>query len=110
MTDEEWLAHIDFVSKNYRGDATLLCSAIGAAMFGRVYGWRVLRIVTSNPSYLKYQKLLGIDFKSVLPEETEYSKRSLGFTIVTRLDNFWKVVRGQEPLDSKQKKTLENFV
>lgn len=104
MTNEEFVAHIDAVSKEYRGDSSVLFSAIGALMVGRTYGWRVLRIVTSNASYTKYQRILNIDFKEVLPEETPLSHRSLGYTIVKKVGNFWAVVRGQANVDAKEKR------
>lgn len=104
MTDEEFVAHIDAVSKAYRGDSSVLFSAIGALMVGRTYGWRVLRIVTSHASYTKYQRILEIDFKEVLPPETKYSERSLGYAIVTKLNNFWEVVRGHAKVDAKEKR------
>ena len=110
MTDSEFLAHIDKVSKNYKGDSDVLISAVGSLMVGRIYGWRVLRIIVSNPSYIKYQRILGLEFKSVLPEETEHSNKSIGYKIVKTLNNFWQVVRGQSSIDSKDKRRLENCV
>ena len=95
MTNDELVAHIESVIANYEGDADVLASSIGALMIGRAYGWRVLRIVTSSPSYTKYQRILGLEFKSVLPEVTKISERSLGFRIVTKLNNFWQVVKGE---------------
>jgi hypothetical protein len=46
---------------------------------------------------------LNLDFKSVLPEETSLSERSLGYKIVKNLDNFWQVVRGTDSIDPAKK-------
>ncbi len=108
MTDEELIAHLDAVMKIYKGDTEVLRHAVGAVMFGRIYGWRVLRITTSSGAYTKYQRILGLDFKEVLPETTDISERSLAYKIVKKLNNFWKVVRGQVALEEKVKNILED--
>jgi hypothetical protein len=108
MTNDELVAHIEHVIANYEGDAESLSGAIGALMIGRSYGWRVLRIVIAGSSYTKYQRILGLEFKSVLPAVTEMSKRSRGYVIVTRLKNFWDVVRGVATIDSKDKRMFSD--
>lgn len=108
MTDSELIAHLDAVMKVYKGDTEVLRNAVGAVMFGRIYGWRVLRITTSSGAYTKYQRILGLDFKDVLEETTPLSDRSLAYVIVKKLNNFWKVVRGQEPLEDKVKNILDD--
>lgn len=106
MTDEELIAHLDLKMKSYKGDAETIRNAVGAVMLGRIYGWRVLRLITSSGAYTKYQRVLELDFKEVLQEETPLSERSLGYVIVKKLKNFWKVVRGQEPLKADVKNSL----
>lgn len=104
MTSEELVAHIDSVIENYEGDSDVLFSSIGALMVGRKYGYRVLMIVTSNKSYSKYQKIIGLQFKDVMEETTVISRRSLGFRIVKELNNFWDVVRGSYSIDRNEKR------
>lgn len=106
MTSEELVAHIDLMIKEFQGDAPELIAAIGTLMVGRVYGWKVLRIITSSKSYSKYQRVLGMEFKNYLPETTEFSNRSWGFQIVTKLNNFWAVVNGTATINSKEKKAF----
>lgn len=84
---------IESVIARYQGDATLLSSAIGALVLGRYVGWRVLRVVYSNTTYLKYQNILGIDFKEVLPERGLYVRKSIGLRILDGLGGFWDFVR-----------------
>ena len=106
MTTEQLVAHIDSVSASYKGNADALIGAIGALMVGRIYGWRVLRIVIGSPSYTKYQRVLGLDFKMVLAPTTELSDKSLGFKLVLKLNNFWDVVKGVASIDPKEKRML----
>ncbi|HRX01467.1 MAG TPA: hypothetical protein P5280_18385 [Cyclobacteriaceae bacterium] len=86
-------AHIEHVISGYRGDATTLGNAIGALVLGRYVGWRVVRVVYSNSTYTKYQKILGIQFKDVLPERSRYSYKSLGLFILDKAGKFWDFVR-----------------
>jgi hypothetical protein len=104
MTSEQFVALIDSVIENYHGDSDVLFSSIGALMAGRKYGWRVLMIVSSSASYAKYQKILGVQFKQILPEYTPLSERSLGYRVVKRLNNFWDVVRGSYSIDRNEKR------
>lgn len=107
MTDNELIAHLDKVAAEYRGDSRELAAAIGSFWIGRVYGWRVLRIVTSSRIYTRHQRILGIDFKKELPEETAFSHKSLGYKVVTSIGKFWQVVRGTHSIDPKDKILFE---
>jgi len=88
-------AHIRFTIENYSGDATVLGNALGALVLGRYVGWRVLRVVYSTPSYAKYQKILGIQFKDVLRERDVLSHKSLGLMILDRVGGFWDFCRSK---------------
>jgi hypothetical protein len=70
---------------------------------GRVYGWRVIRLIFSSRTYRKYQKVLGLEFKKVLPGVTEHSERSYGFKMAVKLNQYWDIVRGVVSFDSKQR-------
>lgn len=111
MTNEQLVSYIDAIAKDYRGQTDVLFSAIGALMAGRIYGWRVLRIVLSSASYGKYQRALGVEFKDILPEETEYSRKSVAYSIVKKMGNFWDAVRRvptSAQLNATQRRTLIN--
>jgi hypothetical protein len=103
MTAEELTNHVDEVMKNFKGDIVELSNAIGALNVGRFYGWRVLRIIISNASYRKYQRILGLEFKTVLPETTDYSKKSAGYMLVMKAERFWDAVNNVFKIDSKEK-------
>lgn len=103
MSKEDLDNHIDSLMESFKGDIVDLTHAIGAVMVGRKYGWRVLRIIISSPSYTKYQRILGLEFKKVLPETTEFSKKSVGYNLVVKLGKFWETVRGQFSIDAKEK-------
>jgi len=99
MSTADLLSHIDSVASEYKGDSHVLFSAIGAVFVGRLYGWRVIRVVLSTSTYAKYQKVLALDFKSVMSPETSLSDRSLAYKVVKNLKAFWAIVRGQVPIE-----------
>lgn len=103
MTDEELNDYVENLIKTYKGDIVDLTHAIGALKVGKIYGWRVLRITISSPSYTKYQRILGLEFKKVLPEKTEFSTKSAGYNLVMKVGKFWETVRGQFSIDPKEK-------
>jgi hypothetical protein len=107
MSKDDLDNHIDSLMENFKGDIVDLTHAIGAVTVGRKYGWRVLRIVISNASYRKYQRILGLEFKSVLPEQTDFSEKSCGYNLVVNAGKFWDAVNGIFKVDPKQK---TNFV
>ena len=46
--------------------------------------------------------ILSLDFKEVLPEETELSKKSLGYSLAKKLDKFWDVVNSKFKIEPPQ--------
>lgn len=106
MTLEELNSHIDKVVLEYKGDVIELSNAIGAARLGHHFGWRVLRLVVSPIVYRRHQKILGLDFKDVLPDLTKNSERSAGYQLVVKLNNFWDVVKGIAKIDQKLKTSI----
>jgi hypothetical protein len=101
-----FLEHIDKIAAEYVGDISHLSSAIGAVMLGRVYGWRVIRITTSSKIYTRHQRILALEFKLVLPEETEISRKSIGYMKAKELNNFWDIVNCKFKMESKNKKNF----
>jgi hypothetical protein len=106
MTPEQLVDHIDKVTKDYKGDITLLYGAIGVLSVGDALGWRVLRITLGSHTYTKYQRILGIDFKTQFEPKGRYAHKSLGLKIVEQADNFWNVVKGIESINHVEKKSL----
>jgi len=106
MTLDELNLHIDRVMDDYKGDLVELSNAIGAARLGHRFGWRPLRIIISSKTYTRHQRILGLDFKEVLPETTKDSHRSAGYQLAVKLNNFWEIVNGLAKIDPKEKTRL----
>lgn len=107
MTQQELNDYVDNLKITFKGDLTHLAAALGALELGKTYGWKVLRIIYSPISYRKYQKILGLEFKSVLKEETIYSKKSAGYNLSLKLGNFWDAVSRDYSMDSKTRSNTE---
>jgi hypothetical protein len=100
MTNEELFLHMDNFIKTYKGDAGVLFSVVGVVFVGRVYGWKVIRLFISQSTYAKYQKALGLEFKSIMPAETDFSDRALAYKAIKRLKEFWSIIKGSISLDN----------
>ena len=90
--------------KEFRGVGTTLESALGALILGQYFGWRVLKLLHNPATYRIYEKVLGIEFKTVCPEITELGrKKSIGYAITEKLGSFWAVVMGKRKVADKGK-------
>jgi hypothetical protein len=88
--------------KEFRGIGTTLESALGALIIGQFFGWRVLKLMHNPATYRKYEKVLGIEFKEVCKEITEFGeKKSIGYAITKKLGSFWAVVMGKRKVADK---------
>ena len=90
---EELLHGIEEVSKGFRGQIDDLSQAVGLMVLGRLFGWRVMRLVSSRRCWSVTTKLFG-DPKDLLPERGRYAHKSLGLMISDRLGAYWDFIRG----------------
>ncbi len=85
------------ISPTFKGYLEDLERSIGMMYLARAYGWKVLYLGDSRAYIKKCEGILGVDFKTQFPEETEYSKRALSFRLLKGVTNFWKAVKGEIP-------------
>jgi hypothetical protein len=87
---------------DFKGLGTTMESAVGALIIGQYFGWRVLKLLHNPATYRKYEKILGIEFKTVCPEITEAGKaKSIGYAITEKLNSFWAVITGKKKFADK---------
>ena len=99
--DDETKEQLEKAAKEFSGNGTTLESALGAVLMGRMYGWRVLKMMHSPATYRQYEKILGIKFRDICKEETKLSRKNVGMKIVAKWNNFWDVVRGVHKVKDK---------
>lgn len=100
MTNDQLLLYMDNFIETYKGDAGILFSVVGVVFVGKKYGWRVIRLFISQSTYAKYQKVLGLEFKEIMPAETQLSDRALAYKTIKQLKEFWSIVKGSISLDN----------
>lgn len=87
----------------YSGSPDSLSGALGALSVGSIYGWRYLGVAFSPATLKLYESILSIDFKSVLPEFTEFSDRSIAIDYWRRTGcGYWSIVLGRVKLENKR--------
>lgn len=99
IDDTNFVKIIQAASAEFTGDLHVLQAAIGALMMGRLYGWRVLKLILSHRTFKRYQDTLGIQFKEVCPERGVLYEKSIGCKVADATGAFWKVVRGMVKID-----------
>lgn len=86
----------------FSGMADELESALGFLRLGYQLGWKPLAIIHSRRTFQKYEKILGIDARSLFPEETAASDRSSGYRVARTMSNFWKAVTGDSKVENRR--------
>src|SRR5687767_1343003 len=92
LSDEEMLKIIQKACDEYDGDFTVLESAIGALVCGRLIGWHALRLMHSGRTFKRYEDILFVKFRDVLQARTSQSNRMRGIRMADKLGKFWQVV------------------
>jgi len=91
---------VDLIDKSimkFHGNSEELENAIGALMVGRKTGWRVLFLIHSPKSIKKYEAILGVEFRDIMPKDGPKAKDSVAWKIAETVTNFWKLVKGEVP-------------
>ena len=95
FSDKQLVEQIDKAIKDFSGNTDNLVSAIGFLMLGRKFGWRIMFFMHSQSTVRKYEKILSVKFRQVLPEIGEYSKKAVAWQALQKVTNFWKAVKGE---------------
>jgi hypothetical protein len=105
INDAELMALFDKVGGEFRGQADDLADSFGMIILGRLYGWRVARLITPRRTWSIATKLFG-DPKLLMPERGKHYKKSMGLAIVDKLGGYWDFIRQVKPMDLEDRKML----
>lgn len=100
LTDEQ-NAKLQRSISDFNGHASTVETAIGAIVFGQLYGWRVLRMVHSANTLKKYEAAIGLSYEDICPETTELSERNIGFRASRAIGKYWDIVMGRYKVERK---------
>lgn len=105
ISDEEMLERIDQVSGEFKGQLDDLYKVIGMMVMGRLFGWRVVRLVSARTLWAEANRLFG-DPKLLMPERGKYAHKSVGLKIVDELDQYWDAVKGIITVPAAERKKI----
>jgi len=94
LTDEKLCDLISKAWEEYEGDCAVFMSAIGALALGQKVGWQGIRVCMSASTFRKYERILMIRFRDVLPERTRDSRRIKGIQLSDSIGKFWQALSG----------------
>jgi hypothetical protein len=92
LGDAELMKIVKDACYGFVGPAPVLESALGALCFGRIVGWHGLRVIHTYQTLRRYEGILGIKFRDVLPARTVESSTLGGIRIADGLGKFWRVI------------------
>lgn len=91
---KETISLFDAAIKGFKGDSSVLESAIGAYMLGRNIGWKPLLLIHDKKTLRKYEVALGVNFREHMAAEGPFAAKSVAYKAAIKLGNFWKAVSG----------------
>lgn len=111
-TDEEVKRLIYTATFNFKGDGHDLITAAGCLVIGRLYGWRVIRLIYSNKRVSEIQDILStgmengqaFKFSDWMKDEERFAYRSVGLWLAKKAKSFWDVIRGVSPVPIEQRR------
>lgn len=85
------------IIRNFHGNATELCNAIGAYVLGQRFGWKPLYLMFDHRSLDRYQTILGFGIRDKVPAVGPCADKSVAWKNMDGVRNYWKAVKGEIP-------------
>ena len=103
------LSMIEIESTNFHGQLDELYQVCGLLLIGQLYGWRVMRLISTRPNWRKASKMFAKyaqdgDIKSLMPEHGPLQDKSLGYQMIRNISEYWDVVKGIQSMPKEQRK------
>ena len=100
---------IEIESANFHGQLDDLYQVCGLLLVGQLYGWRVMRLISTRPNWRMASKMFGKyapdgDIKSLMPEHGDLEEKSLGYRMIRNVSQYWDVVKGIESMPKQERK------
>jgi len=97
------IINIEQVTKDYSGSIDDLSSIVGMIVIGRLFGWRVMRLVSSRRIWSKAITLFG-DPKELMEPRGKYARKSVGLALIDKAGDYWEVIKGHQSISSAKRK------
>jgi hypothetical protein len=99
----EQAEQIEQVCTDFQGQLDDLYKAVGMIVVGQLYGWKVMRLVSSRSTWTTATKLFG-DPKTLMEDEGKLWKKSCGYSFIKQSEKlYWDFVRGHAPIPKDQR-------
>lgn len=110
--DDRLAAHLADRVRVFHGNFDNLEAALGALVIGRLVGWQTLRILHSNATFNRMERILDLKFREPLPWASEgsppllqkrgvYASKSYALRFADKVGDFWAVVQGETDITKK---------
>lgn len=106
ITDEELMRKIDEVSSEYVGQIDTFYHAVGMLVVGRLFGWEVMRLVSSRKEWTTATRLFG-DPKDLLPGRGKLARKSWGLKIADTVGSVTLYVKGKASMPLEERRLIE---
>ena len=97
MKEPRSVKDFDETIREFRGLIPTLESAIGMLIVGQKLGWKVMLLAHDKKTIRKYEEILGVDIREVMPGEGPWAAKSVAWKAAQGIGNFWKAVKGEIP-------------
>lgn len=98
MNREQLDERIEKVCEDFKGQFSDLLQMVGIVVIGRLFGWRVIRLVVSRRIWMMTTRAFG-DPKLWMPERGRLAYKSVGLRVVDALGGYWDFIKGVTPRD-----------
>lgn len=105
LNDEQLMVKIEEVTKDYKGDISHLYEAVGMIVVGRLFGYRVMRLVSARRTLSDALKLFG-DLSELMHEKEKYYNKSLGMRVVDTMGDYWEVIKRHKSMPIQEKRII----
>lgn len=105
ITDKELNAKVETVCTEFSGQLDDLYAVVGMIVVGRLFGWRVMRLVSRRGHWALAAKLFG-DPKALMRERGVLAHKSVGLAIIDKAGDYWEVIRGHKSIAREDRKLV----
>ena len=97
LSNKKLIEITDAAIKKFRGNADELAKAVGMLAIARHYGWKVIYLIHTKRTIKKYEEILSVNIRELVPDEGKLANNSLAWMSAKKVGNFWKAVKGEIP-------------
>lgn len=105
ITDKELNAKIETVCTEFSGQLDDLYAVVGMIVVGRLFGWKVMRLVSRRGHWALAAKLFG-DPKTLMRERGVLAHKSVGLKICDECGKYWEVIQGVIHTNAQDRKSV----